>query len=57
LENQLIMAALSSRCGHFCPVVSSSFYLLFSSPTLSRRRLDVWNVYHTATHGEALVRI
>jgi len=28
--------------------------LLFSSPNLSRRRLDVW---HTSTHGVALVRI
>jgi len=38
---------------YFCPVVSSFFYL-FSSPNLSRRRLDV---YHTSTHGVALVRI
>jgi len=30
----------------------SSIY--FSSPNLSRRRLDV---YHTSTHGVALVRI
>jgi len=32
------------------------FYLsfFFSSPNLSRRRLDV---YHTSTHGVALVRI
>jgi len=30
------------------------FYLLFSSPNLSRRRLDI---YHTSTHGVALVRI
>ena len=30
------------------------FYLLFSSPNLSGRRLDV---YHTYTHGVALVRI
>jgi len=34
-------------CGFF-------FYLLFSSPNLSRRRL---NVYHTSTHGVALVWI
>jgi len=33
-------------------VVSSFFF--FSSPNLSRRRLDV---YHTCTHGVALVRI
>jgi len=45
---------------YFCPVVS--FYLLlpifffffFSSPNLSGHRLDV---YHTSTHGVALVRI
>jgi len=40
----------------FCPVVSMfllSFYL-FSSPNLSGRRYDV---YHTSTHGVALVRI
>jgi len=40
---------------YFCPVVS--FYLLsffYSSTNLSRRRLDV---YHTLTHGVALVRI
>jgi len=44
--------------GHyiFCPVgfFLSSIYLLFFSPNLSRRRLDV---YHTLTHGVALVRI
>ena len=33
----------------FCPLVS-----FFSSPNLSRRRLDVC---HTSTHGVALVRI
>jgi len=32
----------------------SFFYLLISSPILSRRTLDV---YHTSTHGVALVRI
>ena len=52
------MAALCNRAGHiyFHPVVCSSFFFLFflSSPTLSRRRLDV---YHTCTHGVALVRI
>ena len=44
----LFMAALRS-----CPVVSF-FYLFYSSPNLSGRRLDV---YHTSTHGVALVRI
>jgi len=34
--------------------VVSFFFYLFSSPNLSRRRLDV---YHTSTHGVALVRI
>ena len=40
---------------YFCPVVSI-FYLsiFFSSPNLSGRKLDV---YHTSTHGVALVRI
>ena len=67
----LFMAALCNRAGHiyFHPVVSSlwppyeigghyifalwlrSFYLFFS-PNLSGRRLDV---YHTSTHGVALV--
>ena len=52
---EIVMAALRSRCGHyiFCPVVcSSSFVLLFSSPNLSGRRLDV---YHISTHDTALV--
>jgi len=31
-----------------------SFFLFYSSPNLSGRRLDV---YHTSTHGVALVRI
>jgi len=51
------MAALCNRAGHiyFHPVVSSSFYLFFISlPNLSGRRLDV---YHTSTHGVALVQI
>ena len=39
------------RTLYFCPVVSSIF---FSSPNLSGRRLDV---YHTSTHGVALVQI
>jgi len=51
----LFMAALCNRAGHiyFHPVVSSSFFLsFFSLPNLSGRRLDV---YHTSTHGVALV--
>ena len=46
--------ALQMRTLHFCPVVSSSFFFLFSSPDFSGRRVDV---YHTSTHGVALVRI
>jgi len=38
----------------FLPYGFFFFYLLFPSPDLSRRRLDV---YHTYTHGVALVRI
>jgi len=43
----------SGRPLYFHAVVCSFFYL-FSSPNLSRRRLDVC---HTSTHGVALVRI
>ena len=42
---------------YFHPVVFSSFFFffyLFSSPNLSGHTLDV---YHTSTHGVALVRI
>jgi len=41
---------------YFCLVVFIFFLssIFFSSPNLSRRRLDV---YHTSTHGVALVRI
>jgi len=45
------MAALRSRCWHYIFVM---FLLLFSSPNLSGRRLDV---YRTFTHGVALVQI
>jgi len=47
------MAALCNTEGHyiFCPVVS---FFFFSSPNLIGWRLDV---YHTSTHGVALVRI
>ena len=51
------MAALCNRGPlYFCRVISiylSSIYL-FSSPNLSGRWLDV---YHTLTHGVALVQI
>jgi len=50
-----IMASLRSRCRHYIFalwfLLSSSF---FSWPNLSHRRLDV---YHTCTHGVALLRI
>jgi len=50
------MAALWNRAGHciFMLWFLSSIYVLFSSPNLSGRRLDV---YHTSTHGVALARI
>jgi len=50
-----ITATLRSRCGHYIFalwfLLSSTF---FSSPNLSGRRVDV---YHTGTHGVALVQI
>jgi len=55
-----IMAALCNGAGHYIFALwflSSVFFSLsffFSSPNLSGRRLDV---YHTLTHGVALVRI
>jgi len=53
-----IMADLCNRSGHYIFVLwfllSFFFLSFFSSPILSRRRLDV---YHTATHGVALMRI
>ena len=53
-----IMAALCNRAGHYIFALwflsfFPSFFLFFS-PNLSGRRLDV---YHTSTHGVALVRI
>jgi len=39
-------------CGFFFYLLF--FFSFFSSPNLSRHRLDV---YHTSTHGVALVRI
>ena len=52
-----IMAALRSRCGHYIFAmwfILLSIFFFYSSPNLSRRRLDVC---HTCTHGVALVRI
>jgi len=50
------MAALWNRAGHYIFILwfLLSFFF-FSSPNLSRRRLDV--VYHTSTHAVALARI
>jgi len=52
------MAALRNRAGHYIFALwfLLSIYILsfFSSPNLSRHRLDV---YHTSTHGVALVWI
>ena len=55
MHNVFIMAALCNRGPlYFCPVVTIFLSIFFSSPNLSGRRLDV---YHTSTHGVALVRI
>jgi len=53
------MVALWNRTDHYIFILwflLSSFFLLsvFSSPNLSHRILDV---YHTSTHGVALVQI
>ena len=59
-DNRVIMATLWNRAGHyifalwFLSFFLFPFFFLFSSPNLSGRRLDV---YHTSTHGVALVRI
>jgi len=54
----LIMAALWNTAGHYifvqCFLLLSYFFLSFSSPILSGRRLDVC---HISTHDVALVRI
>ena len=53
----LVMVALSNRADHYIFALlflSSVFFFFYSSPNLSGRRLDV---YHTLTHGVALVRI
>jgi len=55
----LIMAALWNRAGHYIfalwfPSFFLLLYFFFFLPNLSGRRLDV---YHTSTHGVALVQI
>jgi len=57
LADALVMAAIWNRAGHYIFVLwflSTFFFflLLFSSPNLSGHRFDV---YHTSTHGVALV--
>ena len=60
LHVTLVMVALCNRADHyiFALLFLSYFFLLLSfflsSPNLSGRGLDV---YHTSTHGVALVRI
>ena len=54
-RNGVIMVALCNRADRYIFILYLSFFLLlFSSPNLSGRRLDV---YHTLAHGVALVRI
>ena len=51
------MASLWNKAGHYIFALwflLFSFFFLFSLPNLSGRRLDV---YHTSTHGVALVGI
>ena len=48
---QFVMVALWNMAYHY---IFMLWFVLFSSPNLSRRRLDVC---HTSTHGVALVRI
>jgi len=57
LGEVLVMVALWNRAYHYIFILwfPSIFYLiLFSSPNISGRTLDV---YHTSTHGVVLVRI
>jgi len=48
------MVALSNRADHYIFILWFLLSIFFSSPNLSRRRLDVC---HTSTHDVALVRI
>ena len=50
------MATVWNRAGHYIFMLwfLSSIFYFFSLPNLSGRRLDV---YHTSTHGVALVQI
>jgi len=51
---QFIMVALYNRADHYIFALWFLLLSFFSSPNLSRLRLDVC---HTSTHGLALVRI
>jgi len=59
LKTHLFMAALRSRCGHYIFALwfLSIFYLSFFIPRLISAVGDWMSVYHTSTHGVALVRI
>jgi len=50
----LFMVAVYNRADHYIFALWFLLSSFFSSPNLSGRRLDV---YHTSTHGVALVRI
>jgi len=54
LTHSFFMAAMCNRAGHYCTVVPIFLSIFFPLPNLSGRRLDV---YHTSTHGVALVQI
>jgi len=49
-----IMITLWNRADHYIFILSFALCSFFSSPNLSRHRLDVC---HTSTHDVALVRI
>ena len=50
----VIMVALCNRADHYIFALWFLSFFFLSSPNVSGRRLDV---YHTSTHGVALVRI
>jgi len=50
----LVMVALWNRADHYIFILWFLLSFFFSSPNLSRRRVDVC---HTCTHDMALVRI